>query len=134
MHECRVPDDDADERARRHDLPVVRRLARCDLHHRDAEREQGVDDLIALVGAVDGICLAQAAADAGYFLRHAGHTFSPAEADAVHDRLRAAYRWQSIATGVQEPRFAEVMKALVTPAQLQRIGQALGPIVEHAGQ
>ena len=100
----------------------------------DAEREQGVNDLIALVGAVDGICLAQAEADAGYFLRHAGHTFSPAEADAVHDRLRAAYRWQYIATGVQEPRFAEVMKALVTPAQLQRIGQALAPIVEHAGQ
>jgi hypothetical protein len=100
----------------------------------DTEREQGVDDLIALVGAVDGICLAQAEADAKYFLRHAGRTLSPVEATAVHDLLGAAYRWQYIVTGVQEPRFAEVMKALVTPAQMQRIGQALTPILEHAGK
>jgi hypothetical protein len=100
----------------------------------EAEREQGVDDLIALVGAVDGICVAQAEADAGYFLRHAGRAWSSAEEAAVHELLRAAYRWQYIATGVQEPRFAEVLKALVTPAQMQRIGQALAPILEHAGQ
>ena len=100
----------------------------------EAEREQGVDDLIALVGAVDGICLAQADADAGYFLRHAGRAWSRVEAAAVLDLLGAAYRWQYIVTGVQEPRFAEVLKALATPAQMQRIGQALGPILEHAGE
>ena len=35
-----------------------------------AERDSAVDDLIALVGAVDGIVQAQAKADAAYFLSH----------------------------------------------------------------
>jgi hypothetical protein len=51
----------------------------------------------------------------------------------VRDLLLRAYRWQYIVTGVQEPRFAEVMKALVTPAQMERIGAALAPIFAHAG-
>jgi hypothetical protein len=100
----------------------------------EVEREQGVDDLIALVGAVDGICLAQAEADAAYFLRHAGRAWLPAEAAAVREVFGAAYRWQYIVTGVQEPRFAGALKALASPAQMQRIGQALAPILEHAGQ
>jgi hypothetical protein len=96
-----------------------------------AEREQGVDDLIALVGAVDGLVQAQAAADAGYFMRHAGRAFTAAEQAQLGDRLLAAYRWQFIVTGAQEPRFGEVLKALTTPAQLQRIGQALEPLLAH---
>lgn len=96
-----------------------------------AERDKGVDDLIALVAAVDGIVQMQAEADAGYFLRHAGRdAWSPVEEAAVRDGLLAAYRWQYIGSGVQEPRFAAVMKELVTPAQMQRIGQALAPILE----
>ena len=43
-----------------------------------------------------------------------------------------AYRWQYIVTGVQEPRFAEVLKALVTPAQMQRILLALAPFFADA--
>jgi hypothetical protein len=100
----------------------------------EAERNQGVDDLIVLVGAVDGILQAQAEADASYFLRNAGRTFDADERVAVHDRLLAAYRWQYIVTGVQEPRFAEVIQALTTPAQMGRIGQALAPIFDHVQQ
>jgi hypothetical protein len=103
--------------------------ARCSA----AEREQGVTDLIELVGAVDGIVQAQAGADAAYFIEHAGRGYSAVEAAAIHDLLLKAYRWQYIVTGVQEPRFAEVMQALVTPAQMARIGEALGPIMEHVG-
>jgi hypothetical protein len=101
----------------------------------EAKREQGVDDLIALVGAVDGVVQMQAEADADYFLRHAGRDqgWLPSESAAVRDLLLRAYRWQYIVTGVQEPRFAEVMKALVTPAQMERIGAALAPIFAHAG-
>ena len=52
-----------------------------------AERDRGVDDLIALVGDVDGIVQLQAQADADYFLRCAGRAFSAAEQDRVarHD-------------------------------------------------
>jgi hypothetical protein len=100
----------------------------------EAERDQGVDDLIALVGAVDAVVQAQAEADAGYFLRLAGRPLTSAEEAALRDRLLAAYRWQYVVTGVQEPRYGEVLKALVTPSQMQRIGQALAPILAHVAQ
>ena len=100
----------------------------------ERERDQGVSDLIDLVGAVDGICQAQAKADAEYFLRCAGPSYSPVEASVIEDVLVRAYRWQYIVTGAQEPRFAEVLKALVTPAQMARIGDALAPIVAHASR
>ena len=98
-----------------------------------AEREQGVTDLIDLVGAVDGIVQMQAAADADYFIAQCGRTMSATEEAAVRDVLLKAYRWQYIVSGVLEPRFAEVMAELVTPAQMERIGAALLPIMTHVG-
>jgi hypothetical protein len=97
------------------------------------EREQGVSDLIDLVGAVDGICAVQAAADAEYFIANAQRSFTPAESAAVGDIVLKAYRWQYIVTGVREPRFADVIGELATPAQMDRIGAALAPILAHAG-
>ncbi len=95
-------------------------------------RERAVDELIALVADLDGMLRAQAAADAGYFLRAAGRPFAPGEQAAVHDLVLKAYRWQYIASGVEEPRFVEVLKSLVTPAQMARFAGAIEPIVAHA--
>lgn len=97
------------------------------------ERDQGVTDLIELVAAVDGTAAVQASADADYFVACAGRKFSSAEEIAIQDVLLKAYRWQYIVSGVQEPRFVEVLKALVTPPQMERIGKALAPILAHAG-
>jgi hypothetical protein len=97
----------------------------------EAERDQGVDDLIALVGAVDQICQAQSAADADFFLAQARRPWSRDEQTAVRDTLLAAYRWQYIASGAQEPRFGGVLAELTTPAQLQRIHAALAPVLAH---
>jgi len=41
----------------------------------------------------------------------------------------AAYRWQYIVSGVQEPRFVEVLNGLITPKNGARIGEALAPIL-----
>jgi len=98
-----------------------------------AEREQGVSDLVDLVGAVDGICAMQASADAAYFVANAGRSFTAAETAAIDDLMLKAYRWQYIVTGVREPRFADVIRELATPAQMDRIGAALAPILAHAG-
>ena len=95
-----------------------------------AEREQGVADLIALVGAVDGILLAQAGSDAAYFISRAGRPLAGAEQAAILDTFRRAYRWQYIASGVQQGRFGAVMAELLTPEQVARVGAALGPILE----
>jgi hypothetical protein len=97
------------------------------------ERDAAVDDLIALVGAVDGIVQAQAQADAGYFIDGCVGAYSPAEQAAIRDVLLKAYRWQYIVTGVAEPRFSELLKAMTTPVQMDRIHAALAPILAHAG-
>lgn len=96
----------------------------------DAEaRDRAVDDLIALVGAVDGILQAQARADAGYFARICGRPVGADETGRIEAGLLRAYRWQYIVSGVQGERFREILGSLVTPAQGERIAAALAPIV-----
>jgi hypothetical protein len=99
-----------------------------------AGREQGVTDLIALVGAVDQILQAQAEADATYFIARAGRPFKGAEEVEVLDTFLRAYRWQYIASGVQQGRFGEVMAELLTPEQMARVGAALAPILSHVNR
>jgi hypothetical protein len=94
-----------------------------------AARDQGVDDLIALVGAVDGILQAQSQADAGYFTQICGRPMSADEFAKLQAGLLRAYRWQYIVSGVQEPRFSEILGSLITPEQGDRIGTALVQIM-----
>src|SRR5436190_4373869 len=70
-------------------------------------RERGVDELIELVGAVDGICQMQAKADADFFLTTMRRPMAPTEIAAIHAVVLKAYRWQYIVSGVQEPRYQQ---------------------------
>lgn len=94
-----------------------------------AERDQAVNELIGLVGAVDGLCQLQAEADAGYFVQVAGRSFDAAQRQAIHATLLAAYRWQYIVSGVQDARFGELLGSMINADQGARIQAALGPIV-----
>jgi hypothetical protein len=94
-----------------------------------AGRDRGVDDLIALVGAVDGIVQAQSMADAGYFAQLCGRPVTAGEVTMLQAAMLRAYRWQYIVSGVQEPRFQEILGSLITPAQGERIATALAPIM-----
>ena len=94
-----------------------------------SEREQGVSDLIELVGAVDGILQTQAGMDTDYFLRICGRKLSGAEVRRLTDTMLAAYRWQYIVSGVQDERFQKTLGGMVTEAQMKRIGAALAPIL-----
>ena len=107
------------------ELEWVRENAKLTSQQRDA----AVDDLIALVGAVDGILQAQAAADTHYFVEACGRPLSATEVDAVKATILAAYRWQYIVSGVQEPRFSQALAGMTTQAQMARIGAALAPIM-----
>jgi hypothetical protein len=102
---------------------------RIDAQLSPAERDAAVDDLIALVCGVDGILQAQARADAEYFSLIVPRAQSAAERDLLAAETLAAYRWQYIVSGVQEPRFQKVLAELVTPAQMERIGAALAPLM-----
>ena len=93
-------------------------------------RDRAVDDFIALVGGVDGLLQAQATADARYFASICSRRLSDEEHAKAGSLLLAAYRWQYIVSGAQEPRFTDILGELVTPAQMQRIGAALAPLVE----
>lgn len=94
----------------------------------DAQRDQAVDDLIALVGGVDGILQAQAKADADYFLHVTGMGQEGERADQVKATMLRAYRWQYIVSGTLEPRFQAMLGRLVSAAQLARIQSALAPL------
>ena len=103
--------------------------AREDAKITPAARESAIDDLIALVMAVDGIVTMQSEADTHYFVQICGQPLTGAQVEAVKETFLAAYRWQHIISGVQVPRFGELLNAKITPAQGERIGAALAPIM-----
>ncbi len=93
-----------------------------------SERDRGVDDLIALVGAVDGILQEQAKADAEYFLA-VHRRFDRAQQQAIQATVLKAYRWQYIVSGLQEGSFLATLKSMITDDQMRRITTALAPIM-----
>ena len=101
---------------------------REDLRLSSSERDQAVTELIELVVAVDGILQAQAKQDAEYFTLNCSRPFSRDEYNAIHNTLLKAYRWQYILSGVQVPRFGQILTELITPAQGERIASALATI------
>jgi hypothetical protein len=107
------------------ELEWVRENAKITPQARDA----AVDDLIALVGAVDGIVQAQSAADTHYFVEICGRPMTAVEVAAVKATVLSAYRYQYIVSGVQIPRFADLLNGMITPAQGERIRRALAPIM-----
>jgi hypothetical protein len=89
------------------------------------ERDEGVDQFIELVGAVDQILQAQAAADMRYFAATCGRVLNNDEMRALADGVLRAYRWQYILTGAQHPHFRKVLGELTDEKQAQRIQSAL---------
>jgi len=94
------------------------------------ERDAGVTDLIALVGAVDGIVQAQAAADADYFFAGCGRRLAGEEAEAVHAMFLRAYRWQYIGSGATDDRFLKILGGMINREQAARIEAALQPLLQ----
>jgi len=94
-----------------------------------AERDAAVDDLIALVGAVDGILQAQSLADVDYFCQIVPRALTHAERRALNSETLAAYRWQYIVSGVQVERFRKVLEELLSTEQYERVTAALAPLV-----
>ena len=89
------------------------------------ERDKAVHELIELVGAVDGILQKQSESDVRYFIENSSRSFSAEKIACINDSVLGAYRWQYIFSGVEHPRFQELMQRLITESQQKRIGQAL---------
>ena len=91
-----------------------------------------MNDLIALVGAVDGILQVQSEADCEYFARIASREYSAPEIAQIKCVVLGAYRWQYIVSGVRHPHFGKLLTSMTTPGQMQRIQAALAPIMAGA--
>ncbi len=89
------------------------------------EKDQGINDLIELVSAVDGILQAQSRSDAEYFVNNTDRTFKQDEMLEIKGTLLKAYRWQYIFSGVEHPKFQKLFESLTTEAQRERVSQAL---------
>ena len=95
----------------------------------DAERDVAVDDLIALVGAVDGILQMQADADTNYFLSVNRRKYGADHIAAIRKTFLDAYRWQYIISGVTEQRFQRDLFSKIDEAQKERVLSALAPLM-----
>lgn len=96
------------------------------------ERDAAVEDLIALVDAVDSLVRLQAAADARYFTAVAG-PFDDDRRDRIDTALLAAYRWQFVVQGVRHPGLRAVLNDLLSSGQLERLDSAIRPIIAARG-
>jgi len=94
-----------------------------------AERDAAVDDLIALVGAVDGLLQVQAPADLEYFRNTCSGRYDSAQTEQLRAGLLRAYRWQYIVSGAQHPHFIALLEELTTTAQRERVFTALAPLM-----
>ena len=102
-------------------------LIRADAGLTPAQRENAVDELIELVGAIDGILQMQATSDVEYFVTHAAGRFTQLEKDQLRESVLKAYRWQYITSGVSEPRFTRVLFSMVSEPSAARLRHALQP-------
>jgi hypothetical protein len=94
-----------------------------------AARARAVDDLIALVGAVDGMLQLQATADATYFMTRLGRNLTDDERTRVERTFLRAYRYQYIGSGLALTRFPEILFGMLDSAQSARVQAAVEPLL-----
>jgi len=95
----------------------------------DDEKDQAINDLIELAGAVDGLLQQQAKFDVQNLEKYLGRTFKSAEADEVYSGELRAKRYCFLESGVTHPNFLKIFGAVTNPAQQARVQTALKPIL-----
>ena len=96
------------------------------------ERDQAIDDLIELVGAVDGLLQTQAGLDVDNLERILGRTLPARIRRETQDAVIAAKRYTFIETGVTHPNFQELFGMVTTPAHRHKVEAALGSVLAPA--
>jgi hypothetical protein len=75
-------------------------------------REQAIDELLALGGAVDDLLGKQVELDVESLERATGRTFTGAERSEIVGAQRRAYRWTFLVSGLEHPKFTEIVDVL----------------------
>jgi hypothetical protein len=76
------------------------------------ERERAVDELLELGTAVDGLLAQQLELDVVALERSTGRSFSDAEKDEIRRAQQRAYRWTFLVSGLEHPKFAQIVREL----------------------
>ena len=105
---------------------------RCFEGMNESERDQSVDELIELIGAVEGLLQKQTGFDVENLSDYLGRSFAPEEEDDLYTGILRAKRWTFIGSGVTHPRFQELLGEVTTPTQQDRIGAALTGLTAQA--
>jgi hypothetical protein len=79
-----------------------------------AEREQAIDELLALGGAVDGLLAQQIELDIDALAAATGRAFSDRERDEIRGHQQRAYRWTFLVSGLEHPNFVRIVSELTT--------------------
>jgi len=90
-----------------------------------AARDRAIDELIELVGAVDGLLQKQAGFDVNNLARHLDRELTSEETEEVYQGVLAAKRWTFIESGTTHPRFLDLFLEVSTPEQQARVMAAL---------
>ncbi len=95
----------------------------------EAEKDRAVDDLIELVGALDGLLQMQARLDVDNLQACLWRRLATAERQEIHAAVLAAKRYTFIESGVTHPNFLDLLGVVTSPAQQQRVQHALGAVL-----
>jgi hypothetical protein len=91
-----------------------------------AERDQAIDDFVALMRGLDEILSSQARFDVENLLRSIRRPLTSAERAEVLAGVLAAKRYTFIESGLAHPTFRELFSLVATRAQRLRVEAALG--------
>jgi P-aminobenzoate N-oxygenase AurF len=87
------------------------------------QREQAIDELLELGGAIDGLLAQQIALDVDALARAGRRTFSDTEREEICAHQQRSYRWTFLVSGLEHPNFARIVEQ-ITPAGEAKISAA----------
>jgi len=91
----------------------------------DSDRDNGVNDLLDLLTAIDNLLQVQADNDMGYLINILDRNFESYEIERLSSTVLAAYRWQYIESGTEHPRFKNILFGMINRTQANRFESAL---------
>ena len=81
------------------------------------QREQAIDQLLELGGAVDGLLAQQVELDIDALQTATGRSFTDDERDDIRAHQQRAYRWTFLVSGLQHPNFVGIVGELTAAGQ-----------------
>jgi hypothetical protein len=100
----------------------------------DLQKDEAIDDLIELVGAVDGWLVEQAGFDTSNYERYTDRALAAPERECVFDEVLAAKRHTFLVSGVTHPKFLDLFAEVASPAQQDRVNEALVELLPVLGE